>query len=198
MLKTRQDALVIAKEWDLETSPVIMFGYRSAKSQYGQYDDILALLTPDDYREYKGNTLPSKKADGIAVLQPGPYRYAQGLHGVSHLEGLADAEAIRNWLEAHRGQDYPNPKGRLLPYWAFRQAGPVKIKRIGSDTFEIAQDPGKWPWIDLHKGGYNLTSSLGCQTFYPDHWEEVRRLGFAAMGKAKLVTMPYILHQEAA
>lgn len=197
MLKTREQALAIAAEWNV-TDKVMIFGYRSAHSKYGEYDDVLAILTPDDYREYKGNTLPSKEANGIAVLQGGVYRYAPGLHGVSHLEGLPDAETIRVWLEAHKGQDYPNPKGRLLPYWAFRQAGPVKIKRIGSDVFEVKQDPAGWPWIDLHKGGYNLTSSLGCQTFYPDHWEEVRRVGFNAIAKYGLVTVPYILHQEAA
>lgn len=199
--------MAIAQNFGI-TDPVILFGFRSPTSKYGQYDDILALLTPEDYLEYKGNTLPSVDRAGVAVLQPGAYIYSQGLHGVNHFQRDVKGnltpgdQLISDWLYAHKGQDYPhvvkdsNGNTRLLPYWAFRQAGPVRILRIGSTSFEIEANPNRYPFIDVHEGGRNLTSSLGCQTAHPVGWPDMRAKGYAAMDKAGLHIVKYLLTHQ--
>lgn len=53
------------------------------------------------------------------------------------------------------------------PYKALRQYGRVTVLRNGKDDTDTAAAPF---YIDIHKGGYNTTSSLGCQTIHPDQW----------------------------
>ncbi len=190
---TREQAAAIAAKNNV-ADQVVLLGYRSATSKYGEYDDILAILTPDEYKEFKGNTLPSKWQAGIAKLQPGVYDYSKGLHGISHLSSSPGDLAILQELQA-TGKDHAPIPGRILPYYAFRQAGPVTIIRDGAALPERKVAVADWPWIDIHHGGYNLTSSLGCQTVYPDHWEEFRDLGFGAMEKYSQRIVKYILIQ---
>jgi hypothetical protein len=186
-----------AKGWE---NMVVIFGFRSANSQYGKYDDIAGILTPNSYDEVEFNTMPSVDNVGVAVLQPGDYDYVQGLHGISHLVLPAD-QPILDWLNANPGQDHApvydsNGNARLIPYWAYRQAGPVMIKRIG----HTVATPDGWPdnpaWIDLHKGGYNLTSSLGCQTFFPAIWPQARQIGYSAMDALGTKKCKYSLIQQ--
>jgi hypothetical protein len=193
MLKTKNEAIAIAKQHGV-SDQVVIFGYRSNGSQRGQYDDTLAIMTPDIYKEYKGNTLPSKKAPGIAVLQPGVWAYKRGLHGIHHLDGSPGDQALLKKLY-DTGKDLPPIPGRILPYYAFRQAGPVTVLRDGHKSPETVTDPVSWPWIDIHHGGYNLTSSEGCQTIDPDGWQDFRQLGFGSMSKYSQMQIKYILIQ---
>jgi lysozyme len=55
------------------------------------------------------------------------------------------------------------------PYKALRQYGRVTVLRNGKEDTDTAQSPF---YIDIHKGGYNTTSSLGCQTIHPDQWAD--------------------------
>lgn len=192
---TRQHAIDMVAA-DGITDKVVWLGLRAKNSAYGAYDDTIGLLTPDGYAEFKGNTLPSTWIPGIAKLEPGKYQYAKGLHGVNHFAQMpADmANNLRAWLNGHVGQDHDAIAGYILPYWAFRQHGPVTLIRDGATSPETQTDPAKFPFIDLHRGGWNGTSSAGCQTFYPDHWPDARKAGYAAMDKYGQTTITYSLH----
>lgn len=72
-------------------------------------------------------------------------------------------------------------------YAAFVQADKVTVARDqqGDDTGFFG--------INIHKGGFNTTSSLGCQTIYPDQWEAFRSLVYSEMDKYNQKVVPYIL-----
>ena len=50
--------------------------------------------------------------------------------------------------------------------------------------------------INIHKGGYGTTSSLGCQTIYPDQWDAFINLVYAEMDRYKQKTIPYLLIEK--
>ena len=47
--------------------------------------------------------------------------------------------------------------------------------------------------INIHKGGYRTTSSLGCQTIYPSQWDGFINLVYSEMSRYKQKTIPYLL-----
>jgi lysozyme len=47
--------------------------------------------------------------------------------------------------------------------------------------------------INIHKGGYNTTSSLGCQTIYPPQWDGFINLVYSEMSRYNHKTIPYLL-----
>lgn len=193
---TREIAIATAQVDD----PVFILGIRGwfdapGENKKGIYDDALFLITLTDCIGFNGNTDPSVDHPGMAVLQPGTYRYAKGIHGQHHFNDLEadEREAVEEWLAQNVGKDHPPVPGKILPYWAFRQAGPVTVLRDGAITTETETDQAKWPWIDIHRGGYNTTSSAGCQTCHPDQWPELRERGYAAMDMGGMKFINYVL-----
>ena len=197
---TREQAISFA---DGTTDSVFLLGIRGflepgADNKRGIYDDAIFLVTPEECLGFNANTDPSITRKGIAVLQPGKYSYKQGLHGIHHLN-MADAgdKALYDKLIT-TGRDLEPIPGRILPYHAFRQAAPVTVLRDGALTTETKTDPDQWPWIDIHRGGYNTTSSEGCQTIFPDQWPEIKEKGYAAMNAAGLQIIHYFLVNKSA
>lgn len=47
--------------------------------------------------------------------------------------------------------------------------------------------------INIHKGGYNTTSSEGCQTIHPDQWQKFITKAYKAMDLEGQRRIPYIL-----
>jgi lysozyme len=136
---------------------------KPGENDRGMYDDAIFLIGPNYFKSFNANTDPSKFQSTIAVLKPGTYIYKPGPHGIS-------------------GKN---------PYPAFRQHGPVVVLRdgIGEDT-----DEGKDRfYINIHKGGYSTTSSLGCQTIYPDQWLEAQRDGYDLLELHDQTEIPYAL-----
>jgi lysozyme len=47
--------------------------------------------------------------------------------------------------------------------------------------------------INIHRGGYNSTSSEGCQTIYPSQWNGFINLVYSEMSRYNQKTIPYLL-----
>jgi lysozyme len=160
-----------------------------SKNDRGIYDDAIFLITPFLYRSYNANTDPSVKRKNVAVLEPGVYYYTKGLHNISKLNRKRkDHEDIYQRL-IKTGKDvaaWPRT------YWALRQDSNVTVLRDGS-TKPVTDSPENRFWINIHKGSYNTTSSLGCQTIYPDQWEEFRTNVYSEMERVGQKRVPYIL-----
>jgi lysozyme len=152
----KEEALKIIADHGITEKVVVLGirGYVDGSNERGIYDDALFIVSPGYFNAYNANTDPSVIRKGAAVLVPGVYRYKKGLHGISG----------------------PHP------YIALRQAGRVAVLRDGST--EPVTDTAAAPfWIDIHKGGYTTTSSLGCQTIHPDQWPNFRDNVFREMDR---------------
>lgn len=133
----------------------------------GIYDDALFLVSPDIFIAVNGNTDPSKQTPGIAKLIPGVHYYKIGDHHIG------------------------DPAKR---YPAFRPASAdesVPVTREGETGIF------KGIAINIHRGGINSTSSLGCQTVYPDEWLNFQETAYAELKKYGLEKrFPYILVEQ--
>lgn len=115
----------------------------------GVYDDCMVVVSPTTFATFNANTDPSvfrnktKSKQGIATLKPGVHPFKPGNHGISRPGG--GYPAFR-----------PATKEERLP--VFRDGDPDE------NAYGVA--------TNIHKGGYNGTSSEGCQTIFPDQWAE--------------------------
>lgn len=77
------------------------------------------------------------------------------------------------------------PKNRQ--YQALIQAAPVTVNRTGGGA-----ETG-WFGINIHRGGYNTTSSEGCQTLYPDQYDAFLATVKDQLARFNLKSVPYLL-----
>jgi hypothetical protein len=113
------------------------------------YDDATAIYHPHrGVLTYQSNTDPNgyRKGHGTADSTKGMAMLKKGVW--------------RYGTGYHRG------------YRAFRQCQPVTVIRDGNPPYE---DTG-WHAINIHAGGVNSTSSLGCQTLPPSTFAQLRPL----------------------
>lgn len=132
----------------------------------GIYDDALFIVANWAFDSFNANTDPSRFTPGIATLCPGVHWYRPGNHGISKPGG--GYPAFR-----------PATPGEALP--VYRDGQPRKSDGIA---------------INIHRGGYNTTSSAGCQTIHPDQWEDFHATLTAHLKRAKQLRFPYILTEE--
>lgn len=162
------------------------------RNDRGIYDDALFIIAPGLFAAFNANTDPSVKRSGVAVLRPGIYDYAPGLHGISRLDRKRkDHERIYQQL-IETGQDVP---GWTKTYWALRQLSNVSVLRDGSNK-PVTDSPENRFWINIHRGSYNSTSSEGCQTIYPDQWGEFRRTVYEQLDRFNQPQIPYLLAEQ--
>lgn len=192
---SREQAMELLETFHL-SGKVIILGIRGffdppEGNKHGVYDDALFIITPDACEGYNGNTDPSVDREGIAVLKPGAYTYRKGLHGLHHLnlDNPNDKKIYDSLIRT--GEDLPPVPGKVIPYWAFRQAGDVTIFREGEG--EYTDSPEHRFWIDIHCGGEWTTSSEGCQTVVKEQWQEFRTFGFEAMEVHQEEEIAYVL-----
>ncbi len=83
----------------------------------------------------------------------------------------------------------PHGISRGNPYPAFRpatrgEALPVRRDGQAQPSMGIA--------INIHRGGWNSTSSEGCQTLPPSQWDGFQNLVYAEMDRYQQKTIPYV------
>lgn len=81
-------------------------------------------------------------------------------------------------------------KAKAKQYEALVQGAKVTVARDGE-----ADQTGLFG-INIHRGGYNTTSSLGCQTIYPAQWDSFIATVKAQLKKAGQKTIKYCLLEE--
>jgi lysozyme len=115
------------------------------------YDDAIALFVPslDLFAAFNGNTDPSRVRNGFGT--------ANGTKGMAVLDpGVWPVYRF----DIHHGS---------APHEAIcERGGPVRVMRDAAVPYPDVGNHG----INIHRGGYYTTSSLGCQTVPPEQWGE--------------------------
>ncbi|AFC22596.1 hypothetical protein phi1422_0076 [Bdellovibrio phage phi1422] len=102
----------------------------------------------------------------------------------AYKKGIANLKA-GNWLYKIGIHGLSKPK--FLQYTALAQADVVTVARD-----EKGLDTGLFG-INIHKGGYNSVSSLGCQTIHPSQWKEFIETVKNCTARYKQKTIRYAL-----
>jgi hypothetical protein len=80
--------------------------------------------------------------------------------------------------------------GKPTAYPAFVQADKVTVSR------DQAKEETGYFGINIHKGGFNTTSSEGCQTIYRDQWDSFYHTVVDQLKRFDQKKFPYILINE--
>ena len=186
MTREKLAARLAAHGIDRTLHPLLVVGIRGyyldtmgkpGVNDRGMYDDAIFLDSPDVFAAYNGNTDPS--------------RYKSG-HGTAANKGMATLKA--GVWHAYQFDTH----GGSIPHFAICQRrGPVVVIRDGTPPYEDEGNHG----INIHRGSYHGTSSLGCQTLHPDQWpsfialaEDIARRHFGT--EWKRTTIPYVLLED--
>ena len=168
----RHEILAKVPTWVIEKYQVIFLGfpayYRDTMGEAGKndrnvYDDAMFIIAPDFFGSWNANTDPSCSDR----QKPDVAVLSPGVH-----------------LYRKGKHKIASPLG----YAAFRPATPneeLPVTRSGKPSFGIA--------INIHKGGVNGTSSLGCQTIPPAQWESFRSTAYMLMDRYNQDKIPYVL-----
>lgn len=164
----------------VDTSKVCLLGVRGyyldtygakGKNDRGVYDDALIWWKVDSFYTFRGNTDPSSFRKGS---------------GTGSKKGMA---LLKKGVWPGY---YPGMHNGSVPHLAFRQGKPVTVIRDGSPDYE---DTGMFG-INIHRGGKNGTSSLGCQTVMPSDWDNFKSMGDEALKKYDQKEFVYCLVEE--
>jgi hypothetical protein len=144
----------------------------------GIYDDAIFIDATETFATFNGNTDPSRFRPGSG--------FGEATKGIASLNPGA-------WF-VHR---FDKHKGQYLALC--QRAGNVTVTRDGKK--ENYKDTGRFG-INIHRGSYHGTSSLGCQTIHPDQWESFIGLAVDLArryhgSKWKKVVIPYVLMENA-
>lgn len=170
---SRSEAVAIIRARGI-TDKVVLIGQRGfflsmgapGRNDRGLYDDAIFVVTPASLTSFNAN------------VDPSAYRAGRGTGAAKGMATLMPG-VHQFTLGLHRGK-----------YLALRQAEVFHVKRDGRpDYIDIGDGFG----INIHRGGENGTSSLGCQTIVPDQWQSFIALVKAQMNAAGQKRVRYIL-----
>jgi hypothetical protein len=147
------------------------------RNDIGIYDDAIFLVSPFAFSSFNANTDPSGRRPG--------YGFAKNTRGMARLKpGI--------WI-VYR---FAVHGGRTAQYEAICQrGGAVEVMRDGNPDYPHRGDNFG---INIHRGAYNSTSSLGCQTIYPPQWPAFIAQATDLVkrhhgGRWRNVNIPYVL-----
>jgi len=169
-----QDLILAAglKQQGAASPPLVVLGRR------GYYRDTMGEPGQNDRGIYD---------DAIALVTPTDiYAFNANTDPSRHGGALAVLQPGVWWYKL--GTHHP---GTPNAYECLVQAGPVTVKRDNGVV-----ETGEF-YIHIHRGGYNLTSSLGCQTIWPDQYDEFLekvKMYMKMFGESKI---PYLLTEHA-
>ena len=165
------DALHLLSNFDVAASPVKLLGVR------GYYKNTMGKPGVNDAGIYD---------DAIFIVSPNKLMlsYNANTDPSRSFHGVAVLKAGGPYLYKIGLHNMKNP------YKALRQYGRVTVLRDGKEHTDTAAAPF---YIDIHKGGYNTTSSLGCQTIHPDQWPDFITNVERLLMVNKQVIVPYCL-----
>jgi hypothetical protein len=156
--------------------------------QHGITDHFALLGVRGYYRDTMGERGRNDRGiydDAIALVTPTAYvTFNANADPVRFKPGIAN---LKCGVWHYRLGLHNLSKAKEKQYEALVQAAPVTVLRD-----DAGEDTG-WFGINIHKGGFNTTSSLGCQTIYPTQWP-----GFITLVKQELKRhdrrkIPYVL-----
>lgn len=169
---------------DRAAYPIVVAGIRGyyknslgapAVNDRGIYDDALFIESINVMASFNGNTDPSS------------YRRGSGKGKGKGMASLNTGAWFAHKFDMHKGK-----------YLALCQrAAVVTVTRDGNPPY---QDTGMFG-INIHRGGYATTSSIGCQTIHPAQWDSFISLAidqakrYRGTGWKSLI-LPYILLSE--
>lgn len=139
------------------------------KNDIGIYDDSISFYTQNVYASFNANTDPSRIKPNVATVKTDSAYYCHiiGIHG-------------------GKTSQYPAICQREGPITVFR-SGTENVAAGTKDKRGECLGNGYWVGyfgINIHKGGYNTTSSEGCQTIYPTQWDSYFELAKSEMIRA--------------
>jgi hypothetical protein len=143
----------------------------------GIYDDALFIDSPETFASFNGNTDPSR------------FRPGGGFGAGKGIASLNPGAWFVHRFDKHKGQ-----------YLALCQrAGKVTVTRDGKR--QDYTDTGEFG-INIHRGSYHGTSSLGCQTIHPDQWDSFITLAVDLARRYhadnwREAVIPYVLMENA-
>lgn len=155
--------------------------------KFGVCDKIVIVGVRGYYKKLMGGGKNSRGLydDAIFIVAPECYlSFNANCDPGAHRKGIA---TLRAGLWRYKLGIHGLSKPKILQYTALVQAEKVTVDRDGE-----GEEYGFFG-INIHKGGINTVSSLGCQTIHPSQWPSFIETVKAQLKKHDQKTVPYIL-----